>query len=263
MAQLDNEKIGSFIAALRKQKKMTQQELAEKVGVSNKAVSKWERGIGLPDVALLPILAEVLGITVTELLKGERVDTAEPLPLGEVEQLVTGTLSIREEPAHDPHRIPWLRRWLIALVVGIAVVLVGSALTHQTLGELVHHIDSCSLIISMAFGVMFGLCACFLPAKLPAYYDENKIYVYSSRLIRMHLPIALNNRNWTAIRSAILHSCLLLMTVLPALWFVTEAVLPGQFIVAKQISGTAVVLLVLLVPMTVAGIRADKQQNRQ
>lgn len=263
MAQLDNVKIGSFIASLRREKGLTQQQLAENVGVSNKAVSKWERGLSLPDVALLPSLAEALGITVTELLKGERVDTSAPMPLGEVEQLVTGTLSIQTEQGPDPCRGPWLRRWGSGLAAGVAVLLLGSALTHKTLLQLMQGVNGCNLILSMAFGVVFGLYTCFLPAKLPAYYDENKIYVYSNRFARMHLPIALNNRNWTAIRRSILHSSLVLMTVLPVLWFAAEAVIPQKYLVAKQIVGTAVVLLVLLVPMIVAGTRADRQQNKQ
>ena len=69
---MDNEKMGQFIAELRKAQLMTQKELAEKLNVSDKAVSKWERGQSFPDIALLAPLSEVLGITTTELLNGER-----------------------------------------------------------------------------------------------------------------------------------------------------------------------------------------------
>jgi len=71
---MNSEKMGLFIAELRKSHGMTQKELAEKLDISDKAVSKWERGLSYPDIALLSPLSNVLGITVTELLNGERTD---------------------------------------------------------------------------------------------------------------------------------------------------------------------------------------------
>ena len=68
---MDNQKIGKYIAFKRKQKGMTQQALADRLSVTNKAVSKWETGTSLPDVSLLKELAFVLGITVDEILSGE------------------------------------------------------------------------------------------------------------------------------------------------------------------------------------------------
>ncbi|MBO5337288.1 MAG: helix-turn-helix transcriptional regulator [Lachnospiraceae bacterium] len=69
---MDNQKMGLFIVELRKAKQMTQKELAAKLNVTDKAVSKWERGVSCPDITLLPELAAVLGITVEELLNGEK-----------------------------------------------------------------------------------------------------------------------------------------------------------------------------------------------
>lgn len=68
---MDSEKIGAFVAARRKAMEMTQQQLAQVLGVTNKAVSKWERGLGLPDITALPELAAALGVSVDELLAGE------------------------------------------------------------------------------------------------------------------------------------------------------------------------------------------------
>ena len=69
---MDNEKMGAFIAELRKEKGMTQRELAAKLNITDKAVSKWERCLSLPDIALLAPLAQELGVSVGELLEGER-----------------------------------------------------------------------------------------------------------------------------------------------------------------------------------------------
>lgn len=67
-------KIGKFIAELRKEKDLTQKELANKIGVTDRAVSKWENGRGMPDVSLLRKISEIFDITVNELLSGEKID---------------------------------------------------------------------------------------------------------------------------------------------------------------------------------------------
>ena len=72
---MDNQKVGTFIAARRKALGMTQQALAEKLHVTNKAVSKWETGAGFPDVGSLEPLAAVLEVSLVELLHGEWMQT--------------------------------------------------------------------------------------------------------------------------------------------------------------------------------------------
>lgn len=69
---MDYEKTGRLIQELRKEKELTQMSLADKLGVTDRAVSKWERGKSFPDVSMLRPLAEVLGVSVSELLDGER-----------------------------------------------------------------------------------------------------------------------------------------------------------------------------------------------
>ena len=70
---MDYIKIGSFIESERKAKKLTQAKLAEKLFVSEKTISKWENGNGIPDTTTLPKLCEIFGITLNELLNGERI----------------------------------------------------------------------------------------------------------------------------------------------------------------------------------------------
>lgn len=70
-------KTGAFIAKMRKEKKMTQREIADRLFISDKTVSKWETGKGLPEVALMLPLCKILGITVNELLTGERLIDSE------------------------------------------------------------------------------------------------------------------------------------------------------------------------------------------
>ncbi len=71
---MDQEKIGKFIAECRKKKNMTQQELAEKLGVSDRTIGNWENGRNMPDLALFKPLCNELDITLNDLMSGEKVD---------------------------------------------------------------------------------------------------------------------------------------------------------------------------------------------
>lgn len=70
---MDATKVGARIAKLRNEMNITQLELAEKLGVTDRAVSKWETGIGYPDVTLLPQIADVFGVSIDYLLRGKSV----------------------------------------------------------------------------------------------------------------------------------------------------------------------------------------------
>ena len=74
---MDKNITGCFIAELRKQKGFTQKELAEKLMVTDKAISRWETGKGLPDTSLLKPLGDVLGVSITELLSGKRIEEVD------------------------------------------------------------------------------------------------------------------------------------------------------------------------------------------
>ena len=74
---MDAIKFGSFVARARKHKNMTQAELASKIKVTDKAVSRWERGLGFPDINTLEPLAEALGVSVLELMKSEKIETED------------------------------------------------------------------------------------------------------------------------------------------------------------------------------------------
>ena len=71
---MDKVKVGKFISLQRKENNLTESELAHKLKVSTKAVMKWEDGVSLPDSTIIPLLCEILGITVNDLFSGEKVD---------------------------------------------------------------------------------------------------------------------------------------------------------------------------------------------
>ena len=80
--------MGSFISEMRKARKMTQKELAQALDITDKAVSKWERGLSYPDISLLSRLADLLGVTVSELLGGEKEDSEPAVQEERVEHVL-------------------------------------------------------------------------------------------------------------------------------------------------------------------------------
>ena len=72
---MDQIKIGKFIAECRKAVGLTQMQLSEKLGITDKAISKWERGIAMPDSSIMLELCGILGISVNELLNGEKTNS--------------------------------------------------------------------------------------------------------------------------------------------------------------------------------------------
>ncbi len=107
---MEQESMGLLIRRLRRERNMTQRDLAERLHVTDKAVSKWERDLSLPDVALLLPLAEALGVTVSELLGGQRAPDAPPPDPAENLLTYAGRAA--------PQRRERLRRWLFAGLSG-------------------------------------------------------------------------------------------------------------------------------------------------
>ena len=91
---MDQQRIGQFIHEQRKTHGMTQQELADQLGVTNKAVSKWEKGHSMPDVALFEPLCKELEISIPELLSGRRIDAEDQQQTAE--QLLMESISMRK-----------------------------------------------------------------------------------------------------------------------------------------------------------------------
>lgn len=71
---MNQQKLGNFISELRKEKDLTQQELADELKLTDKAVSKWERGLSCPDISLLVPLSEILGVSVNEFFLGKKIE---------------------------------------------------------------------------------------------------------------------------------------------------------------------------------------------
>ncbi|MDE7219711.1 MAG: helix-turn-helix domain-containing protein [Oscillospiraceae bacterium] len=205
MYELSKEKFGTFLVQLRKEKGMTQKDLAERLFVSDKAVSKWERGLSLPDISLLQPLAALLDVTVTELLSGRYIEKDRALTVQEVEPLLTGALSMtaQERENQRKHRRQWGLRLLMAVLACAVEVwlLWGSPWLWDDL--------SVTLWLPPAMGLGFGVYLClFSREKLPAFYDQNQINFVSDGAFRMNMPgVYFNNRNWPHILNAMRAWC--------------------------------------------------------
>ena len=122
---MDKEKTGQLITELRKEKGMTQKQLAEALNVTDKAVSKWERGLSFPDISMLEPLSELLDISIMELLAGERQDEDEPMSREEVEDLINASVELGdEEIRHKKEK----SRFIIILLIVITMLLISLTL---------------------------------------------------------------------------------------------------------------------------------------
>jgi len=128
---MDKEKIGGLISALRKEKGMTQKELADQLHVSDRTVSKWERGAGLPDPSIMIALADILGITVNELLVGERAP--EGSKTSEDGEAVKEALQVLVQ--HVKAREKSLRKRILAGILATVVLIGCGVLAIKKLGE--------------------------------------------------------------------------------------------------------------------------------
>ena len=120
--KMDQVKIGKFIAALRKEKGLTQEKLGEKLGVTNKTVSRWENGNYMPDVEMLSLLSNEFDVSINEIISGERLNL-ENFKKAADENLVTAldnsTFTLKEKIAFFKKK--WLKEHISAIVLCVAI----------------------------------------------------------------------------------------------------------------------------------------------
>lgn len=126
-------KVGNFIADMRKEKGFTQEQLGEKMGVTNKTISRWETGKYMPDIDKLQDLSSVLGISVNELLSGEKIDDVNAFvkkaDANLVEALTEGnTFGLQEKI--DFYKKKWMKEHKVFIALGFLVwfLLLGVAI---------------------------------------------------------------------------------------------------------------------------------------
>ena len=121
---MDIVKMGSFLAELRKEHNLTQAELGEKLGVTNKTISRWETGNYMPPVEMLEELSNMYGMTINELLSGKKLSAEEYKEMAETnikETLKASTFELKEKQEYFKKK--WLRDHVAVMVfVGICII---------------------------------------------------------------------------------------------------------------------------------------------
>lgn len=178
---MDQLKVGRFIAECRKNKKLTQAQLSEKLGITDKAVSKWERGVSMPDSSIMLELCGVLGISVNELLSGEKIDMENS------EQKNEQLLLDMAKEVEKRNKTIWTSMWVL---MGICIVglLAGCAVAAFLIPEGIWQ------IVTVIGLVIAFLPPCFYALKLEvsvgAYKCKNCgheiVPTYSQALNAMH-----------------------------------------------------------------------------
>ncbi|MBR1740471.1 MAG: helix-turn-helix transcriptional regulator [Lachnospiraceae bacterium] len=144
---MDQVKIGKFIAERRKEKEYTQKQLAEQLEISDRTVSKWERGNGMPEVSLMLPLCEALGISVNELLSGERL-TSESYSEKAEENMMN---LMKEKGQKDTVSI--VLAWIGILAVAVVVYLMGAMLR----AEVQYYFDIVNILFMLGITVVMLL----------------------------------------------------------------------------------------------------------
>ncbi len=222
MYEINKESFGSFVAALRKEKGLTQKELADQLYISNKAVSKWETGVTVPDIAMLVPLSEVLGVTVTELLKCQRLPREESR---QAEDMVKTVITFSEEGQRKylPNR--WKLGVQLLLCALIGAVEVWLMLLYGYSWDEISLALSTMMLLMTVFGAYFCI---FVKERLPDYYDKNRISTISDGFFRMNIPgTYFNNSNWPYIVRTVQLWAMIGLVAAPVFYFLCRQLFPG------------------------------------
>ena len=150
---MDQEKIGKFIAVLRKEKGYTQSQLAEKFNITDRAVSKWETGKCMPDTSIMAELCDILGISINELLCGERLDTDKYKAMAEENLL---QLQKQEESSNK-------KLLSLEVVIGVIATVAFMAMVFAAGYAVESHLWQ---IIMIAVGVIILSVGCYFALKI-------------------------------------------------------------------------------------------------
>ncbi len=258
MYEIDKEAFSAFLTELRKEKGWTQKDLAEKVLVSDKAVSKWERALSLPDISLLMPLAETLGVTVTELLEGKRMENSQSMEPEDVELLVKKALSLSGEDGDTSGK---KRRTLI-----FAGILAAAAVLWAAVLMVIRRpcVTEYTLLLYSALAALFGGYAwIFMKERLPDYYDENVINFYSDGIFRMNLPgVRFHNRTWPNVLKALRLWSAVTLLAAPVISLFTAWLMPdGHSGMGFQITVLLIYLGGLFLPVYLAAKESNSDNT--
>lgn len=166
---MDAKQLGEFIAGRRKELKLTQAALAAKMHVTDKAISRWERGVGMPDINNFETLAEALEISLIELMQAKKNET-DNIAIDEAEMIIVDTIHLSQE--NSTNRIKTL----------VGIIALGIIVFIDVLMLLLILKDG-AIIVCTALGIIAGLTSWTIPIW--------QLMIKSSKNIKKHFVISL------------------------------------------------------------------------
>lgn len=239
---MEHKDIGNFILERRKAKGLTQKQLADKLYVSDKAVSKWERNVCLFDISLIQPLADILDVSVNELLEGKLLESKQD---DEIIQKIKQDLQKKQKHLR------------IIYLITLAFCLISTAyLIHIYTMDTLQQIDYFTyIVIAMVMG---GYFVFFTPKQLPDYYDKNQIHFISTGIMRINMPgIHFNNNNWFRISMAIdIWSCIMLL-ICPIFFGISLYTSFSEILITQKAIVCVVILSTLFIPIILCAKRYE------
>ena len=242
---LDSTKTGSFISEMRKDKGLTQKQLADIVGVSDKAVSRWETGKGLPDTSIMPELCKALDINVNELLSGERLN-AEAYS-GKAEEIMVDL--VKDVQNKRKAR----KAELLGLIFGVLLLLIGLFGIMVVGGsQIVYFIDAPSFIMVLAIQLIILAAG----GEIGSFVKAFKLVFRSKSLVESEVmenvakcEYAIKIAQKAAILGGVISNIIGFVTVFAIVWRKAYDVLGPNMAVAVLSLFDGVLFALLLIPI--------------
>lgn len=248
MNTINNQEFGLFLQSLRKEKGLTQKQLAEKLLLSDKAISKWERGLSFPDISLLIPLSEIFNVTTTELLCGKRIDASLHFSVEEVDTVVSKTISLSNEDkiSLNFEKKKRVKLFAIAIMLFVIEIIYLFVVKNVQLPESIYVVE----LLMLIFGTYFTF---FVQDRLPIYYDEHSINQYSHGGFRLNIPgVNFNNSNWKYIVKTAQISILSILLLSPVIYVIIFNI--NHLLWLKfELTFTLITIFSMFVPMYIVG----------
>ena len=179
---MDQIKIGKFISKKRKEKNITQEKLAEKLNITDRAVSKWENGICMPDAGTIPELCKILDITINDLFSGEVIDMKDNEK--KLEENILELAKQKEEKDKQLLALEWVIGWTSSITF-MTLIFTASFIEMPALIRI-------ALIVLGSIIFAFGMGNGIKIEQIAGYYECRKCHhkyvpTYSSVFFAMHL----------------------------------------------------------------------------
>lgn len=242
---LDLTKTGSFICEVRKDKGLTQKQLADLVGVSDKAVSRWETGKGLPDTSIMPELCKALAININELLSGERLNPEAYS--GKAEEIMVDL--VKDVQNNRKAR----KAELLGLIFGVLLLLIGLFGIMVVGGsQIVYFIDAPSFIMVLAIQLIILAAG----GEIGSFVKAFKLVFRSKSLVESEVmenvakcEYAIKIAQKAAILGGVISSIIGFVTVFAIVWRKAYDVLGPNMAVAVLSLFYGVLIALLLIPI--------------